>query len=111
MKNEEVANALFSMHVPVETIEKFLEWNSKNPTVWRMFERAALDLIKAGKTHWGAKAICELIRYKRAVEEGGQFDDYSVNNNFSAYYARVFIVKYPQYSHFFETREIRGLTK
>lgn len=111
MTNEEVKNALLGMYVPLETVEKFLEWNAKNRNVWRMFEAETIKLIRAGKTHWGAKAICELIRYKRAIEEGGQFDDYAVNNNFSAYFARVFIVKYPAHADFFETREIRGLAK
>lgn len=102
--------ALIAQGIDAETVDSFLAWHSENPKVWQMFEAKALDLIGQGKRHWGAKALAEQIRYDRATTEGGQFGDYAVANNYVAYYARVFALKYPQHKDFFEYREVKGLT-
>jgi hypothetical protein len=102
-------SALIADGVAWETVRSFVAWHSRNPSVWRKFENKALALIAKGKQRWGAKAIFEVIRYERAEEEGGQFDDYAVNNNYPAYYARIFAAKYPQHSKFFEFRAVKGL--
>lgn len=109
MNRQSVITALVADGVDYETCIAFVNWHEKNGTVWRSFEAKALKLITQGKTHWGAKAIFEVIRYERAAEEGGQYDDYAVNNNYPAYYARVFALKYPQHSAFFEFRKVKGL--
>ncbi len=95
--------------VDLKTIAHFMKWHRENPSVWTLFEQKALNLIKSGKKRWGAKAIMEVIRYERAEKEGGQFDDYAVNNNYPAYYARVFAMKHPEHKGFFEFREVKGL--
>lgn len=105
-----VKEFLLSEGIEEKTAEAFFAWHLKNPVVWTMFESEALRLIAAGKRHWGAKALAEWIRYQRATTEGGQFGDYSVANNYVAYYARIFAFKYPQHKDFFEFREVKGLT-
>ena len=109
MKREEVIGSLLADGVDIKTTLSFLAWHEANPTVWKMFESKAKNLILSGKKRWGAKAIFEVIRYERAEKEGGQFEDYAVNNNYPAYYARVFALKYPQHKNFFEFREVKGL--
>lgn len=106
----DVRTQLIGQGIDAETVDSFLRWHSENPTVWKLFEEKSLELIQAGKTHWGAKALAEQIRYERAKTEGGQFGDYSVANSYVAYYARVFALKYPQHKDFFEFREVKGLT-
>ncbi len=91
--------------VPEETAKAFLIWHNKNRDVWAAFERIALDMIAHGMQRWGAKAIMEIVRYERA--KAGK--DYQVNNNYTAYYARIFAAKYPQNKNFFEFREVSGL--
>jgi len=109
MNKENVIGALLADGVDLKTSMLFLAWHDANRTVWKMFEAKALKLIASGKEHWGAKAIFEVIRCERAENEGGQFKDYAVNNNYPAYYARVFALKYPQHKNFFEFREVKGL--
>lgn len=109
MKKEDVIGGLLADGVNIKTSLQFLAWHEANPSVWQMFEEKALNLINSGKKRWGAKAIFEVIRYERAEKEGGQFEDYAVNNNYPAYYARVFAMKHPQHKKFFEFREVKGL--
>lgn len=111
MTNEEAIGALVADGLNVETAYMFVQWHKANPIVWQKFERKALALIAKGKKRWGAKAIMEYVRFERAEEEGGEFDDYAVNNNYPAYYARIFAFKYPQHKDFFEFREVKGLQR
>lgn len=75
-----------------------------HPDIWIEFEKKALELAGKGIGHYGAKAIFEVIRFHRTIErvEG---EDFKCNNNFTAYYARKFIEKYPEHEGFFELRE------
>lgn len=88
-------------------IDKFLRYDEENPDIWTEFESIALFLIQKGRTHYGAKAICEVIRYN-TITRGN--DEFKINNNFTMGYARKFISKYPIYKEFFELRE-RGVKR
>ena len=98
--------ALEDMGVDSDTAAQFIGWHQRNPEVWKAFEAFALKLIARGMKHYGAKAIMEVVRYDQALKSSGEF---KVNNNYSAYYARIFTLKYPQHKDFFEFREVRGL--
>lgn len=91
--------------IPDATTDKFIENFSSVPAVWMHFERFTLAAIDAGK-RLGAKCIMERVRWEVEVEESREF---KVNNNYTAYYARVFAEKYPEHRDYFETREVRGL--
>lgn len=84
----------------------FLSFHRENPGVWREFERFALDAARAGRQHYGAKSIMERVRWECEIAHGS---DFKCNNNWTAYYARIFAAKYPEYSGIFEFREARGL--
>ncbi len=91
-----------------KTIAAFLLWHRANPDVWAEFEKITLDLINKGRKHYGAKAIMEVIRFNRAIGGGREF---KINNNFTAYYVRVFEEKYKIHKGFFETRELKNLDR
>lgn len=90
------------------TAQKFMIYHMGNPDVWRHFEDCALALINNGIKHFGAKAIAEHIRYEKTLQRGA--DGFRLNNNYPAYYARIFQIKHPAHADFFETREVKGLT-
>jgi hypothetical protein len=92
--------------LPEETIDSFFQWHYANPLVWKEFERLSLELIARGITHYGAKSIMEVVRWHRAICGGA---DFKINNNYSAYYARIFEMKHPGHTGFFEMRRVRGL--
>ena len=85
-----------------EMREECGKFHARNPEVWRLFERFALEKIRLGFAHYGAKAVLERVRWEYA--EGGHEPELKVNNNFPAFYARRFAREYPQYAGFFRTR-------
>lgn len=97
---------LMLMGVPSETAKTFIDFHAKNRQIWMAFKTATQRLIKAGHEHWGAKAIFEYLRYQSAVN--GR-DGFKLNNNYPAYYARLWQIACPEHASFFETREITGL--
>jgi hypothetical protein len=60
-----------------------------HPEVWEMFERFALQKAREhGRTHYGAKSVMERVRWET---EAGGGEPFSINNNWTAFYARRFV--------------------
>jgi hypothetical protein len=97
--------SLIAQGVPADTVDVFLAHNEANPEIGLAFKKFAFEAIKKGK-RIGAKAIMERVRWEAEVEGG---KDWKCNNNFTAYYARLFVICFPQYSDFFEFRRVTGL--
>ena len=85
------------------TLTDFESYDAEHPEIWRQFRGLTFGLINKGTRHYGAKAIFEIIRYHRIIEYGE--GDFKLNNNYTAYFARKFMQKYPAYRGFFETRK------
>ena len=91
-------------HIPDtrKMVTAFEKYDSENPEIWNEFRDITLKLIRMGKEHYGSKAIFEAMRFERAVKGN---DDFKLNNNYTADYARKFIKAFPMYKEFFELRE------
>lgn len=76
-------------------------WLLKNKSVWLAFWDKTEALRRAGRSHYGAKAIAEIIRYETAVRNAEI--TFKLNNNHVSGLARL----YNQVAgvEFFETRE------
>lgn len=85
--------------------KEFEEFHRENPDVFRLFCNYAFDAIRRNRKHFGAQMIFERIRWYCLVETTGS--DFKVNNNFAAYYARLFELKFPQHKGLFRMRVIR----
>jgi len=85
---------------------KFLRFHIKYPSVYVFFERFALQLILAGRKKIGAKMIAERVRWECYT---GSKDDreFKLNNNYIAYYARLFTENHPEYQSYFEFRPLK----
>ena len=81
--------------------EKWWAWHRENPDVWKLFEKFTDDVIARGHEHYSAKAIFERIRWHTEIETDGAF---KLQNNFTAYYARLFHALRPECDGFFRTR-------
>ena len=81
------------------------EWHKKNPKVFELFCTYTYELINAGHTHYSAKGIWERIRWHTHGDTKG--DDFKLQNNHTAYYARYFMHLYPEHKGFFRTREVK----
>lgn len=90
-----------------QILARFKEFHALNPHVWSLFEMYSNRLIAAGHDHYGAAAIIERIRWDINVE-AKSIDEVKINNDFRAYYSRMFRYKYPQHAQFFSLRRRRS---
>ena len=87
----------------------FFAFHAKYPEVYALFERFALEAIHAGRESIGAKAVWERMRWETAIGSARtNSEQYRLNNNFTAYYAREFVERHPELADVFETRRVRS---
>lgn len=82
------------------------EWHKKNPEVWKLFERFALEAVNRGRTkisHW---LIINRIRWETSIITTGH--DFKISNDHIAFYARLWIAKYPMYAGLFTIKKMKG---
>lgn len=87
---------------------KFKEYHAANPMVFvlfRKFARIAKGSPRRGRKYFGARMICERIRWYTDVETVGEI--YKISNNHIPYYSRLLMLKYPEFEGFFQTRDAR----
>tara|TARA_B100001093_G_scaffold42692_1_gene36274 strand:- start:155 stop:544 length:390 start_codon:yes stop_codon:yes gene_type:complete len=83
---------------------EFDRYHQENPKVYEAFKRLTFQLISAGRENFSASAVVERIRWGVSIGEYGP-DDFKINNNYRAFYARLFHVEHPQHEGFFRTRK------
>ena len=106
MSTEDWVKALIVSGVPRETAEAFMAYHLENPQIWNAFRMLALKKIDEGAKHLGAKDLMERIRHEHEARAKVGF---KCDNNFVSYYARIFGIKYKQWEHVFETRQVSGI--
>jgi len=84
----------------------FERFHAAHPDVYAHFERFALDLIQAGRQHYGAKSIMERIRWHYVTSSSGE--EFKLNNVYTSRYVRLFIQRHPEHEGFFETRQLKA---
>ena len=84
----------------------FLDYDRRNPAVWPMFERFALEAARAG-VRMGAKAIWERMRWEVRINTPG--DDFAkLNNSYVSWYSRRFKEQHPGYGQIFAIRKAQA---
>lgn len=86
--------------------QRFEKFNTNNPKVYYLFKRFTMQAINRGAKKMGAQMIIERIRWYTSVETTG--DIFKINNDYAAYYARLFMREHPQHDGFFRTRTVEG---
>ena len=90
------------------TIEqRFAAFDREHPRVWQLFERFALELVRAGRRHYSADAVLHRVRWETDAGSNGA-DDFKINNDFAALYSRKWTRLHPEHAKFFRTRERRA---
>ena len=84
---------------------KFLNFHNENKEVYELYKKYALELIESGRNKIGSKMIVERIRWETIIRTKG--DIYKINNNYTCYYARLFIREFPRYADRFNFRQLR----
>lgn len=67
-------------------MERYAEFDSLNPHVWKSIERIAMSMLDRGFKRISIAMIFELLRYDYTVQTKG--DSYKLSNNLKAFYAR-----------------------
>lgn len=90
------------------TDEGFMAWlqSDEGKLISTEFVRLARSLKDRGCRRYGAKAVCEYIRFNRALKEGR--DGFKLNNNVTSRLARWAMQTYPDLAGFFEVRELKA---
>lgn len=84
----------------------FVDFHQANLGVWSLFRQYTFELIRAGRRHYSARAVLHRIRWHADIETTTG-DGFKINNNHSAYYARMFMEFYPEHDGFFHVREVK----
>jgi hypothetical protein len=90
-------------------LSDFRKYHAANPHVYQLFRRFTLQVINTGRERYGAKSIFEQIRWHTEIESKGE--DFKINNNYTPFYARMFMYEYPQNDGFFRLRTMRNADK
>ena len=78
----------------------FLRFNKNNPKVFHKIVELA-DRQRQIRNHYSIEIIMNVVRYHTDLD--GKGDPFKVNNNYKAYYARMYM-EYRKCPGFFETR-------
>ena len=85
-----------------DNFTRFKDFHEANPHVYELIKRFTMEAIAAGFKHYGIQSIAERVRWHTAIETEGEA--LKLNNNHTAYYARMFMDDYPDHEGFFRTR-------
>lgn len=91
-----------------DEVRAFLEYHRERPFIYKEFKRFAYEMLFQGRERYSAKTIMERIRWE--VDLKNTREDFKINNTFTAMYARVLMARHPEFSKFFELREVKGIS-
>lgn len=83
---------------------RFEEFHSDNPHIYDLFKQFAQQVIRRGYKRFSSIAIFDRIRWELNVERHAPGDSFKINQNYTPYYARLWMKDHPDHDGFFETR-------
>lgn len=86
-------------------LESFEKFHVENPHVYELFKKFAKQALDAGRQTLSGSLIMERIRWETVIQTTG--DQFKLNNNHCAFYARKFHEDHPQFGEVFVTRQQR----
>ena len=82
---------------------KFAEFHSSNPRVYELFKRFTFEALSHHHQHLSADMILHRVRWETGVMTRDP-EGWKINNNWSAFYSRMFMAEFPHHAGFFRTR-------
>ena len=86
--------------------QRFAAFHAANPHIYELLRRMALDMQRLGVRRYGMKGLFEVLRWRWAVQTQGE--EFKLNNNYTAHYARLLMANEPRLAGFFELRELQS---
>jgi hypothetical protein len=91
----------------VPSIEaRFRRFHSDNPHVLAELEALARSWFESGKPSVGIGFLCEILRWNRGLKTTSH-DEFKINNDFRAHYARIIIARNPDWDGRIRVRALR----
>lgn len=88
---------------------KFLQFHESNPKVYETLKSLAYEWQDAGNKKIGIKMLFEVMRWTEGLRpENKDKDGFSLNNNYTAHYARLLMTNEPKLRGLFEVRFMRS---
>lgn len=85
-----------------QIFERFEKFHRENPEVWEKFKAFTRQLMAAQHQHYSSDAVLHRIRWESAIQTSGS--NFKINDHYSALYARLWQVAFPEHEHFFKLR-------
>ncbi len=86
--------------------QAFREFHLRNPEVFRLLRRFALEAKRSGRKRLGIAALVERVRWHTDIETQGS--SLKLDNSFRAHYSRVLMEQEPELVGFFSTRRSKA---
>jgi len=103
-------NGQADLFIPKTTEDKFWEFHARHPEVYVHLVRLARQAKANGQRKFGMKALFEILRWERHVEGlPDDREDWKLNNNYTAAYARLIMQCEPDLDGYFETRKQKAV--
>lgn len=87
---------------------EFEKFHRKHPEIFELFKRFANEVYATGITHYSSDAILHRLRWFCTVENKADPDGVKINNNWSAFYARLLAKEDPKFRTFFQFRKSKA---
>jgi hypothetical protein len=85
---------------------RFRRFHSDNPHVLAELEALAASWFESGKGTVGIGFLCEILRWNRSLKTKTH-DEFKINNDFRAHYARMIIGRNPSWEGRIRVRALR----
>lgn len=82
----------------------WLTFHVAHPDVYEIFKKKTFELISAGKTNYSSDGVLTSIRWDYDTSSKATHRAPKLNNNFTPFYARLFMAQFPEYTGFFRLR-------
>ncbi|MET9729312.1 hypothetical protein ABZZ79_01210 [Streptomyces sp. NPDC006458] len=86
---------------------RFRQFHNDNPHVLKEMERLAKQWFESGKSSLGVQLLFEVMRWDRSIKTKSS-DEFKVNNDFAAHYARMMIARNPNWAGRIRMRALRS---
>jgi hypothetical protein len=82
---------------------QFEAFHTSNPRVYELFKKFTFEVINKGHTRFSADAILHRIRWETQIDTYNG-ETFKITNDYSAFYSRLFMSDYPNYSGLFQLK-------
>jgi hypothetical protein len=89
---------------PPTPVERFVQFDRRNPAVFAWLRREALVLVRRGRQRLGINMLLEAFRWHSMLATEDPASEFKINNSFAPFYARKLMAVEAELAGVFELR-------